>query len=421
VRGESKIFKNFIISTKDISNNNWSKPVYFEFDGFDPSLFFDDDDKIYVQGAYVLGYQGQPSTTIKQFQIDLDTGKALSGQNVIWDGFAKVSTESPHMLKKDGFYYLVVAEGGTFDGHMVSIARSRGVWGPFESCSRNPLLTASNTDHTVRHTGHADIFQSKQGTWFSVLLGVRKIDERYPMGRETFLTEVSWLGGEFPDMKPITNVSGHEVSVTPKSFLRSDLLEHSAVYIRNPNLDMFQFEPTDQSILLTSSEVGFRDPHLSPSFVGCRQRFLNGTVSVCLDVSSSSKSSLEAGLAIYKDECRFAYISFDLNNDRINFVAYHAVADDMNREVHEKLKTVKFLRFRLVCTEKSYKFEYSVNEEGSFQRLGEVDTKQFTWNDFTGTVFGVFAKGSGAQLRFSNFSANETSDKQKATGVAEPS
>jgi beta-xylosidase len=413
VRGDSKPFRNFVISTKDISQNSWTKPVFFDFNGIDPSLFFDDDGKAYIQGAFVMGYHEQPSTTIKQFQIDLATGQALSQQTVIWSGFAKISTEGPHMYKRDGQYYLVVAEGGTFDGHMVSIARSKhSVWGPFESYDHNPLLTAHNTNQLVQYTGHADLFQAKDGNWHAVLLGVRKIKDRYPLGRETFLTDVSWPEGEFPQMSPIGDISRNGLAVTIRNPLKSRLVGHEIIYIRNPNIDAFHFEPNG-SFSISPCEVGLDSPIVSPSFAGCRQRSLNCIISVDLESASDINvvgSNLQGGIAVYKDEFRYAFISFDFKTKSMNFVTKH-VAAHQSTCIQETVEDVKNLKLRIVCTELSYSFEYSIDDNhNNYRTLGAVDTTHFTWDDFTGTIFGVFVKGVGPSLRFRDFQCTERSE-----------
>ncbi|TDZ38298.1 Non-reducing end alpha-L-arabinofuranosidase BoGH43A [Colletotrichum trifolii] len=123
--GGSTDTQNFIIQTSDIWSDHWSDPVPVDFGGIDPSLFFDDDGKLYFQGCYVIDRSKQPSCTIKQFEVDVDTGKQLTEQREIWGGFAKYDTEGPHIYKKDGWYYLLVAEGGTFEHHLLSIARSK--------------------------------------------------------------------------------------------------------------------------------------------------------------------------------------------------------------------------------------------------------------------------------------------------------
>ena len=197
-------FDNFYITCNDIGANEWSDPIHFEFHGIDPSLFFDDDGRSYVQGSHVFDYSKQPSCVIRQFEIDIETGKPLTEQRDIWGGHSKIVPEGPHIYKRGTWYYLLIAEGGTFEHHMLSIARSRNVWGPFESYEKNPILTADGTNSEIQNVGHGELFQDEQGLWWAVALGVRNYDGIYPMGRETFLTPVDWPSGGWPTIQSIT-------------------------------------------------------------------------------------------------------------------------------------------------------------------------------------------------------------------------
>lgn len=108
VDGEAK-YSNFVIQTSDIWSNTWSNPVFFDFHGIDPNLFFDDDDRAYLQGSRVIDYSKQPATTIDQFEIDVTTGKKLSEQKTIWGGFLQVDAEGPRVYKRGEWYYLIIA------------------------------------------------------------------------------------------------------------------------------------------------------------------------------------------------------------------------------------------------------------------------------------------------------------------------
>lgn len=163
-----------------------------------------------MQGAFVLGYHKQRSTAIKQFQIDLATGNALSEQKVIWELFAKIATEGPHLYKREGFYCLVVAEGGTLDGRMLSVARvSDSVRGTFESCSRNPLLTVQGTNDLVPYTGHAELssLQTAPGK-----LSYLVFENRGPLSVRAgnVLVDVSRKEGAFWQMSGIRNINKRE-------------------------------------------------------------------------------------------------------------------------------------------------------------------------------------------------------------------
>ncbi|KAJ4186250.1 hypothetical protein NW767_012670, partial [Fusarium falciforme] len=145
---------NFIVSTQDIWGNQWSDPVYLDFDEIDPSIFFDHG-KAYLQGSASPG----PFNKISLFEIDLQTGKKLSEERTIWTGTGGIFPEGPHIYKRNGWYYLVISEGGTWEGHMVTMARSRGIWSPYEACPNNPILTARGTKEYVQHVGHCEAFK----------------------------------------------------------------------------------------------------------------------------------------------------------------------------------------------------------------------------------------------------------------------
>ncbi|KAJ3536506.1 hypothetical protein NM208_g5690 [Fusarium decemcellulare] len=137
----------------------------------------------------------------------------------IWNGTGGIAPEGPHMYKKDGYYYLIIAEGGTGKGHMVTIARSRGIYGPYESNPLNPILTNANTTEYFQAVGHADLFQDASGHWWGVALSMRLGAEIVngeqmflsPMGRETVLYPVTWRENEWPILSPVRG----EISAWP--------------------------------------------------------------------------------------------------------------------------------------------------------------------------------------------------------------
>lgn len=188
---------NFYVKTKDIYGE-WSEPVFFEFGGIDPSLFFDDDGKVYYcgtdEGVFIC-------------EVDIETGKTIGEKHYdAWAGTGANNPEGPHLYKIDGWYYLMMAEGGTELCHMESIARSRSVYGPYEECPHNPVLTNRGTELPIKAIGHADLVDDVNGNWWAVCLGIRP--NKYPfvhtMGRETMLVPVRFVDGW-----PVMGVNGH--------------------------------------------------------------------------------------------------------------------------------------------------------------------------------------------------------------------
>jgi hypothetical protein len=171
----------------------WSDPVHLAgLDGIDPDLAWDEE------GTCLLTYcsWNDEQIGIRQVAIDPDTGKVLEEPRWIWPGTGLGNPEGPHLYRRGEWWHLVIAEGGTDRGHVVSVARSRSPRGPFESAPHNPVFTHRSTRHPVQNVGHADLVERPDGTWAAVYLGVRtrgRTPRFHVNGRETFLAEVEWL------------------------------------------------------------------------------------------------------------------------------------------------------------------------------------------------------------------------------------
>jgi len=76
--GNDLRYANFYVTATDVHSGKWSAPIYLDFRGIDSSLFFDDDDRAYIQGSYRAGPVWDPGCTIGQFEVDVETGKSLS-------------------------------------------------------------------------------------------------------------------------------------------------------------------------------------------------------------------------------------------------------------------------------------------------------------------------------------------------------
>jgi beta-xylosidase len=418
--------RNFYITCDDIFANNWSNPIFFDFTGIDPSLFFDDDSRAYIQGSWDITHENgagtQPSCTIKQLEVDISTGKAISPIREIWPGFAKYDSEGPHMYKKDGWYFLVIAEGGTFEHHMLSVARSRNIWGPFESYEANPILTADGKDEYVQNTGHGELFQDCEGAWWAAVLGIRNDAGRSPLGRETFLTAVTWPEDgwpklEQPRMEFMRGASSTPLDLpvcNPQSDGPPELL-----YIRRPVLENYHVEEAGKTVSMKASSVHLSAFEGSPSFVGIRQRSLTCIATATLLISTTTTlSSVNAGLSVYKDSLCNASIYFDYSTRKVVFQLINKVtASSISKDTDEGLPiTVTKLRFKIEGTRESYIFSYAVSGDDTenWRPLHVVDSIEMTARDFTGTVFGVYVCGddesSTESVKFQDFHQIKTSE-----------
>ncbi|HHV11645.1 MAG TPA: glycoside hydrolase family 43 protein [Clostridiales bacterium] len=188
--------KNFIVTAKD-PKGPWSEMHILEgADGIDPSLFFDDDGKVYYTGTTGFGNE----QGIYCSQIDLEKMELVGERKILWQGALKgaASPEGPHLYKKDGWYYLMIAEGGTEHFHAITISRSKEIMGEYKGYEGNPILTHRHLgkNYPICNVGHGDLVELKDGSWYMVMLGSRLMKGYHKiLGRETFLAPVTWEDG----------------------------------------------------------------------------------------------------------------------------------------------------------------------------------------------------------------------------------
>ncbi|KAI1334732.1 putative xylanase 35 [Xylariaceae sp. FL0016] len=385
--------ENFIIWTDDIWAGNWSDPMYYDFDGIDPSFYFENG-KAYIQGSKT------PEFKIYNLEIDVNTGKILDGPKLIWEGWDQRYTEGPHIIKKDGWYYLLCAEGGTFEFHMISMARSKNIWGPYEACTRNPVWTAYGTENYIQHTGHSDIVQGPEGAWWIVMLGVRKRAGRYTMGRETFLSSIEWKLDDWPQMKPIsTKVDGLSERPTGQVIQTDEGLDW--IYVRDPNFSLFHITGNGVSIQATKPDLS--SPSDTLSFIGKRQRLLEGSSIVSLSLECAKGKDVKAGLALFKDEHRYVELFWDFSSQKIVIHGLNTAKSFSINKSEDLHGSSEKVWFQINYTEIQYEFSIAQSAEGPWQSLGSVDTLALTGFDFIGPMVGIFAIGEDSTIKFEEF------------------
>ncbi|WP_159797731.1 glycoside hydrolase family 43 protein [Puerhibacterium puerhi] len=191
---------NFVVTASDPAGP-WSDPVWLGESGIDPSLFFDDDGRVWVHGTRLAAEpEWFHQTEVWLRELDPATMRLVGPEHVLWTGAVRgaVWAEGPHLYKVGGTYYLLAAEGGTEFHHAVSVARAEKVTGPYEGNRANPVLTHRHLgrDVDVVGVGHADLVEGPDGSWWAVLLGMRPYGGyHYNRGRETFLVPVAWQDG----------------------------------------------------------------------------------------------------------------------------------------------------------------------------------------------------------------------------------
>lgn len=302
-------------STNPYKDEAWSNPTIIKDSGraIDPDIFWDEDGSVYIANS-VGG--------IWLYSVDLATGLSTSPVS-IWNGTGGRYPEGPHLYKRDGYYYLLIAEGGTELGHAVTIARSRKIFGPYESFSGNPILTNRNTTEYFQTVGHADLFQDGSENWWGVALSTRSGPAwtTYPMGRETILFPARWEKEQWPVLQPVRgrmtgwqlpkpnrNIPGTGSFVEDPDIIDfgpgSSLPKH-LVHWRLPQIDSFAISPPHHPncLCLAPSKANLTGPYAPDStdaftFLARRQTHTLFTYSVDVEFSSEVEEE-EVGVTAF--------------------------------------------------------------------------------------------------------------------------
>ena len=390
--------KNFYVTATQ-PEGPWSEPVFVDQSGIDPSLFWDEGGK-----TYFLSNRGMTFNTeraIYQSEIDIKSGKRLTEPKILWRGSGGNYVEGPHMYKKDGFYYLLTAEGGTQYGHMVCISRSKNIWGPYESCPRNPILSNRYAYEKLYGTGHADLFQAHDGSWWMVHLAFRVPQV---LGRETCLAPLKWDENGWP----VVNATGtnslvnNAETLSLKPFLpnpvrddfNSGKLGFEWISLRNPDVQNYSLTQRKGFLTLFGSKNSIFDV-ASPTFVGRRQAHFNFSATTLLDFSPKKENEAAGMLIEMTNRFHYQFVVVRKGSHRILKVIY--TLGDLTNSAGEVVLKPCLVSLRIKGDKKNYSFEFSQNNE-PFKKVGSLNVQFLSaevTGGYNGVVLGLYATGNG--------------------------
>jgi xylan 1,4-beta-xylosidase len=186
---------NYLVTSPRIEGP-WSDPVYLNSSGFDPSLFHGEDGRKYLVNMlwdHRPGRNRFAGIVLQEYSARKQ--RLVGSRDVIFKGTSLGLTEGPHLYRRDGYYYLLTAEGGTGWGHAVTLARSRELRGPYELHPEGQILTARHRpDVELQRAGHADLVETQNGETYMVHLCGRPLRNRgrCTLGRETAIQKMVW-------------------------------------------------------------------------------------------------------------------------------------------------------------------------------------------------------------------------------------
>ena len=399
---------NFMVTTDDLSKP-WSEPMWLLQGGIDPSLYFEDGKTYMVSN---------PDNTITLCEIDAKTGNQLTPSKPIWTGTGGRYPEGPHIYKKDGFYYLLISEGGTEIAHKLTIARSKNIYGPYESNPNNPILTNCNVkgqSMQIQGTGHGDFVQTEDGKWWIVFLAFRLFGGAYHhIGRETFLAPVEWKEGEWPIING-GNPIDIEMDVPTPAEKKAKEKRDSAInkdspewlYIQNPIQDNYKFE--DGKLIMTASQSSLTE-NKNPSFLGRRQESPSFYAETEINLEKIEKG-VNAGLTLYQiNDGHFDFNIRKNDEETIEIVFGYTIKSLIGEKCGKIENTIEKVKLKIRSDSAKYYFEYSIDDGKNYILLDEQDISLLSTEvvgGFTGVTIGMFAQGKGT-VEFEYFDYIET-------------
>jgi xylan 1,4-beta-xylosidase len=410
----------FIVHSAD-PPTGWSDPVWVDQDGIDPSLYFEDG--VAYLCSNVEPDPGEVHEAVPTFKRGIQmsivnplSGEILAPPRYVWSGTGGRFPEGPHIFKRNDYYYLVIAEGGTEYGHMATVARAREIWGPYDKSPHGPMIDHRSKASPFQAVGHADLVVTPDGDWWAVCLGIRPLTvwPYHVIGRETLLAPVSWTEDGWP-------LVGHagviaETERRPHGLPMTTLdIETGHDDFTEPRLRpqwVFVRQPLDESNLLgshpgalTLRPQGTPLDGLSPSFVGRRQQHqrFGASVGVLLE---NPDEHFEAGLMVRMNETHYYAIGLRASKTGGEIVL-------RQRFAHINLETVLGThdegRARLSVHGDTSHYWFTVGRGNMQLTSSKLDVRMISTEiagGFTGVLIGMYSTSladSSGSARFEKF------------------
>ena len=436
---------NFIITSENIEGP-WSDPYIIKgAPGIDPDIIFDNE-KIWYVGTHVPddpNFNGEGEIWLQELD---STNWSLTGERYfLWRGALYYGTwaEGPHIYKRNGYYYLLIAEGGTGLNHAVMVAVSDNIKGPYVPNDRNPILTSRHVSygHWVNSIGHGDLIELEDGRWYMVTLGIRsEIDTYSNMGRETHLIPVTWekepfewkydniekdwsilpehkrfeklrrVNYEWPVCSPITGRVERSYSLpypdhpqyyrgSFKDDFDNENLSLEWNFRRVPNKNTYEINLDDGVLRLFASKNVIKD-RKSSSLLGIRQKESHFEFLVKM-IFDTDESEVQSGISLFqKDDNYFTYTIERHNREYL----LKLVLKEQNSEpviIKDKILSPYngSIIFKVVSDKMTYGFYYSLDESKKFTFLTETGSNKILSKGYTGAYCGLYSTTNGKEIQ----------------------
>ncbi len=417
----------------DRIDGEWSDPVHLNSSGFDPALFHDDDGRSWLLNMLWDHRPGRPRFAgIVAQELDMAAKRLIGERRVIFGGTALGFTEGPHLYKRDGWYHLLVAEGGTDRNHAVVMARSRDLFGPYEVHPDGPVLTArGRPDAPLQRAGHGDLVEASDGTTWLVHLCGRPLptSDRCVLGRETAIQPVRWgddgwlrtLDGTATPMLDVP----HGFEAPPSTPMRSladftgPELPSAFQWLRTPYpVDIFSLSARPGWLRLHGREtIG---SHFTQALVARRQQAFRYSAETLMDYRPDTFQQA-AGLVCYYNATKFHYLHVagdDEGGRTLQVLSALPIGDGASATTEQVPIGEGLIALRVEVDHEVLRFGYRVGDAIGWTWLDTIFAADLLSDEatiaglpnFTGTFVGMACQdvsGAGKAADFSYFHYEE--------------
>ena len=411
------------ICTAESAAGPWSEPRWLEdAPGIDPSIVFDGQGRAFCHGNMRPPELRWPFHRVIWLQeLDLKALRLIGERRVLVDGADYADAwgqsfcnafEAPHLYRKGGWYYLLIAAGGTGWAHAMFIFRSRDIAGPYEAGPVNPIMTHRHLPKEtspIHCPGHGDFVETQEGEWWIFFLGTRPYAGYHNyLGRETFLAPVEWRGG-WPVVSPATGRIEARYPVpslperrVPREPAKDDFdkaeLGFSWNFLRTPRETWWSLSERPGHLRLRL-RPGMLHETVNPSFIGRRVQDLAFSSSCAMDFAPAA-SGEEAGMVLYKSsKAHFRLVIGRLENGRREVrVVKRLVQDDRDSVIARQAASGKRVFLRIDTHDRRFRFSWSSDGKawrGLDATFDVSHLSQVVCGGFTGMYVGMFAGSNG--------------------------
>ncbi|MFI3238073.1 MAG: glycoside hydrolase family 43 protein [Lachnospiraceae bacterium] len=418
---------NFVITASDIAGP-WSEPVFTHSAGFDPSMIHDEDGRKYIVSLEWETRDGYHKPgEICCVEYDAKAKQTIGYPKRIWmGGTQRGCIEGPHIYKKNGYYYLICAEGGTGYGHSVTVGRSKDIFGPYESDPCNPILTATpdfsemdnddskklnryNPENHLQKAGHGSFVETKDGEVYMVFHCSRPLlpHLRCTLGREACMQKMKWTEDGWLRTDSSTNLAPDEFVASSLSEVKvCDLPE--TYYFDFENLPIDYYAPrvdpvafakidTDKKQLIIRGQESLSSLNKA-SLLAHKLTSLQATLETAVTFFPEVYQEY-AGACIYYDNMDYVLLRIMIDEKLGACVDLLQVENGERRELTDSRTPIdasKTIYMKIEVVDREVRFSFSYEQETAYRCIGSVETSIFSdeycqSGEFTGTFLGVFS------------------------------